>query len=231
MLPFYLGIGLVLIVGLTFGLIYMLNSPDNIEAAYVPRPVVNAPMGKTDEGYWYKGDPNAPVKVEEYSDYECPACANLESRLFAEQFDKNYVETGKVQFIYREFPLTSIHTQAAYTAEVARCAGDQDKYWQVHDALFATQDQWDRRNPSAKSIILSAVEKAGADPDAVQACVDKGTYSDAINAAGALAIQKGLQGTPTVFVNGVEVVDTSSAGVRAAVDAALKNAAPESSQN
>lgn len=84
------------------------------------------------------GKENAKVTLIEFSDYQCPFCA----RHFTQtepQIKKEYIDTGKVKFYYRDFPLPQIHPGAQKAAEAARCAGDQNKYWQYHDVIFQNQ--------------------------------------------------------------------------------------------
>lgn len=84
------------------------------------------------------GSNNAKVTMVEFSDYQCPFC----ERHFTQtepQLKKEYVDTGKVKFYYRDFPLSQIHPGAQKGAEAARCAGDQGKYWEYHDSLFKNQ--------------------------------------------------------------------------------------------
>jgi predicted DsbA family dithiol-disulfide isomerase len=206
LLPFYLGLGLLTILGLTWVLTNSLKKDTPPPAASVPaRPAIAFPVGQTAEGFWYKGDPNAPVKVVEFADYECPACATLEGELARANFDQKFVETGKVQYIYREFPLTRIHKSATLTAEVSRCAGDQNLYWPVHYALYDTQKQW-AGQLKARDLILAVAAGAGADRAKIEACLDSQTYAAAISASEAETIKRGINSTPTVFVNDQEVV-------------------------
>ncbi len=200
LLPLYLGLTLVGIVGLIVILVNTLNPTPETAVNVEPRAPLTAPAGQTAEGYWYKGDPNAPVKVVEYADFECPACGSMEAELVEANFDALYVETGKVQFIYRDMPLTSIHASAQLTAEVARCAGDQSRFWPVHDAIFATQKQWERK-PDAREIILKAAEKAGANRSQLESCLADGTHTAAVNASASDAASRGVNSTPTVYVN------------------------------
>jgi protein-disulfide isomerase len=205
LLPFYLGLGLLTILGLTWVLTNSLKNDTATPPASVPaRPAIAFAVGKTAEGFWYKGDPNAPVKVVEYADFECPACSTLETELARSNFDQKFVETGKVQYIYREFPLTRIHKSATLTAEVSRCAGDQNLYWPVHYALYDTQKQWAGKG-NARDVILSVAAGAGADRAKIEACLDSQTYTAAINASEAETIKRGIGSTPTVFVNDKEV--------------------------
>lgn len=82
-----------------------------------------------------QGTDNAPVTLIEFSDYECPFCERHFTQTES-QIKKDYIDTGKVKFYYRDYPLSQIHPGAQKAAEAARCGGDQDKYWQYHDALF-----------------------------------------------------------------------------------------------
>lgn len=85
-----------------------------------------------------KGNQNAPVTLIEFSDYQCPFCGRFYEGAEA-QIRKEYVETGKVKFYFRDFPLTQIHPGAKKGSEAARCAGDQGKYWEYHDLVFSNQ--------------------------------------------------------------------------------------------
>lgn len=84
------------------------------------------------------GSENAPVTIVEFSDYQCPFCEK--HFIQAEpQLKSGYIDTGKVKFYYRDFPLSQIHQGAQKAAEAARCAGEQNKYWQYHDLVFQNQ--------------------------------------------------------------------------------------------
>jgi protein-disulfide isomerase len=85
------------------------------------------------------GNQNAPVALVEFSDYECPFCGAFFKGAEA-QIKKEYVDTGKVKLVYRDYPLNQIHPGAQKAAEAARCAGDQGKYWEFHDAVFSNQE-------------------------------------------------------------------------------------------
>jgi len=81
-----------------------------------------------------KGDPNAPVTVVEYSDFQCPFCKRFYQQTLP-QLEKNYIETGKVKFVYKDFPLDSIHPNARPAHIAAECADEQGKFWEYHDLL------------------------------------------------------------------------------------------------
>jgi protein-disulfide isomerase len=174
------------------------------------------PTGKTAEGFYYKGSPDASVKVIKYSDFECPACRNY-TRTLAKIVNDDYVAAGKIQFIYHEFPLQS-HPNAVPAGEAARCAGDQDRFWQMHDVLFDRQDEWagiespvTRFNAYASEIGLNTTQ--------FESCMSQGTYRTAVAAAGQAALAANIPATPTFIVNGQQV-DTAS--LIPAIDSALR---------
>ena len=84
------------------------------------------------------GNANAKITLIEFSDYQCPFCARHFTQAEG-QIKKDYIDSGKVKFYYRDFPLSQIHPGAQKAAEAARCAGDQNKYWEYHDLIFQSQ--------------------------------------------------------------------------------------------
>jgi protein-disulfide isomerase len=180
---------------------------------------VTAPTGRTAEGYYYKGNPEASVKVIEYGDFQCPSCAFYEKSL-ATIIDRDYVNTGKIQFIYHEMPLTSIHQNAQASAEAARCAGDQDqaKYWQMHDMLFINQDQWAGLSSPANTF-SSYVGQLGLSRSTFDSCLSGGTNRAVIEASAKTAIAAGVSATPTFDVNGKQV---SANELASTIDTALR---------
>ncbi len=87
------------------------------------------------------GDENAPIVMLEFSDFQCPFCGKFWAETLP-QIEKNYVDTGKVLFVYKDFPLREIHPFAQKAAEAALCAGDEGNFWEYHDELFKNQVQW-----------------------------------------------------------------------------------------
>ena len=84
------------------------------------------------------GNKNAPITIVEFSDFQCPFCARFKSETLG-QIKTQYIDTGKVKLIYRDFPLTSIHPIAQKAAEASECADDQGKFWEYHDKVFDNQ--------------------------------------------------------------------------------------------
>jgi protein-disulfide isomerase len=184
---------------------------------YTPRPL-NAPTGTTPDGFAYKGDPNAPVKVIEYGDFQCPSCAAYATQM-EEQIDRTYVETGKVQFIYHDFPLPQ-HPHAVTVASAVRAAGEQGQYWAMHDLLFERQRQWSNRS-DILPLLRGYADVLGLDRAAFDRAMDSGKYTAALEAAREAAGQRGVQATPTFDVNGTLV---SAAELEGAIEAALQTA-------
>ncbi len=156
-------------------------------------PVGNAPI---------KGDPDAPITIVEYSDYQCPFCV----RHFQEtlpQLLENYIKTGKVRYIFKDFPLTSIHPQAPKAAEAARCArevGGDDAYWEMHDRLFEGQQDWSG-SPDHVAVFKGYAAELGLDQVAFDECLDSGRHGAAVQADLEEGAGFGVSGTPAFFIN------------------------------
>ncbi|HEX8684164.1 MAG TPA: thioredoxin domain-containing protein [Ardenticatenaceae bacterium] len=156
------------------------------------------------EKAYYVGDPNAPITIVEFSDYQCPFCKRWVDETLPQIGP--LIEDGTVRLFYVDFPLT-IHAQAPAAAEAARCAGElggPEGYWTMHDALFANMEQWSQPNPNpAFAEIASGV---GLDGAALQECVESGRYTADVQAGIAEGTRLGITGTPTFFINGTRVV-------------------------
>ena len=151
------------------------------------------------------GDPNAPIKIEEFSDYQCPYCTRFYEETESQIAD-TYVADGTVYFVYRSFG-NFIGPESKAAAEAAYCAGDQNKYWEYHDILFANQTgenvgaYTDRR-------LGAFAEALSLDVDAFNSCFDSGKYSDRVEQDYLDGSAAGITGTPafyfTYMVNGEE---------------------------
>ena len=140
------------------------------------------------------GDPNAPVTIVEFSDFRCPFCA----RFFTEaltQLKEEYIDTGKAKLVYRDL---SIHPPGSDDASAgAHCAGDQGKFWEYHDLLFAKFQEGDRFTPED---IKSYAGELGLNQATFDSCFDEGKYVDEVNKDGADARAATATGTPTLFI-------------------------------
>lgn len=159
------------------------------------------PVGVDATGHFYRGNPDAPVKLEEFSDFQCPFC----ERHFQETeptLDKQYVATGKIVHLFRNFPLTQIHPNALPAAQAAYCAGQQaPKYfWMMHDWLYANQSSW-ADSQAAATLFKTQALSFGVDAAKYDACLSSPATLAAIQSDAQEGAQKGVQGTPAFFVN------------------------------
>ena len=156
------------------------------------------PVGFTEEGYPYRGDPNAAITIYEYSDYECPFCARhviqTEPALLA-----GFGETGSVKFVFRDMPLSSLHANAVAAAIAANCVAEQDivLFWQMHDQVFRTQKEWAPLE-EALSFFAGLVQELGADTTQYGSCMANNAAQLAkVNESLAEAQSFGYTGTPS----------------------------------
>ena len=161
-----------------------------------------------------KGDPDAPVTIIEFSDFECPFCGRWYSSTLP-QIEEQYIKTGKVKLVYRDFPL-SFHAQAQIAAEAAECADDQDKFWEMHDKIFENQPLL-----SEASLKQWAIE-IGLDTGEFESCLSSGKHKSEIQNDLNEGQQYGVTGTPGFFVNGKLLVGAQPFSVfQQAIDAEL----------
>ena len=151
--------------------------------------------GVSTDGNFFKGDEDAPVTIVEFSDFQCPFCARFVEDALP-QIEENYVKTGKVKFVYKDFPLDSIHPQATPAAIAARCAGDQGKFWEMHDTIFANQ-----RSISEASYKQWAAD-LGLDTGEFNGCLDSQEHLSAVRQDLLDGQQAGIRGTPGFLVDG-----------------------------
>lgn len=138
-----------------------------------------------------RGDSTAKLTLVEFLDYQCPYCGQF-NRETMPQIEKEYIETGKVKYVAINLPLESMHKSAFKAAEAAACAGEQGKFWEMHDRLFNNQqtlDQW-----------KSHAEAVGLDVDKFQECLDSGRQAAQIRSDMAEAQKAGMTGTPSFFL-------------------------------
>jgi protein-disulfide isomerase len=148
-----------------------------------------------DDPIW--GSKDAPITIVEFSDYECPFC------------EKWYQETlsplmqeypDQIRFVYKDFPLAGIHSEAVNAAVAANCAGEQDAYWAYHNALF------DRKYGLGTDAYAQYASDLGLDEKAFAECMVEQRYKDEVMADYEYASGLGVQSTPTFFLNGIPIV-------------------------
>jgi protein-disulfide isomerase len=144
------------------------------------------------EGHPSRGAVDAPVTIVEFSDFECPFCARVGPIL--RQLEEAY--GGKVRRVYRQFPLVTLHPRARKAAEASLCADEQQRFWEMHEALFEQPLALEPSDLSAKA------QRLGLDMQRFGACLDSGRFSARVEQDLQEGVRVGVTGTPAVFING-----------------------------
>jgi protein-disulfide isomerase len=154
-----------------------------------------------------RGGPHARVSVVEYGDFECPNCRQAQPavQLLLARF------VGRVQFVFRHFPLEEVHPHAVHAAQAAECAGGQGKFWDMHDLLFTNQEHLKLKDLHAYA------ERLGLDVARFTAEMDDEIYLQRVREQLQGGLDSGVRATPSFFVNG-RITDVSF-GLRALFDA------------
>ena len=156
------------------------------------------PVGVTADGQPYKGSPDAPIKIVEYADFACGHCADFSNSL--NNLAPAYIETGKVQVVFRNFAFLTPESKSA--AQAVECALDQgaDKFWEYNDLLFSMQGRGGAAfsNTSLKAYAV----QLGLDTTAFDKCLDLGAKTAHIQADYDEGVSRGVTATPTWFING-----------------------------
>ncbi len=153
---------------------------------YQPPKVAVEAVGPT------KGPAAAPITIVEFSDYECPFCVRAEPTVK----DVLAAYPGKIKLVYRDYPLP-MHKQAPKAAEAAHCAGDQGKYWEMHDKLFASNGKL-----ALADLKAAARDVAGIDGGKFDQCLDSGEKAKDVEKNRKAGDDAGVNGTPAFFING-----------------------------
>jgi protein-disulfide isomerase len=188
------------------------------EAPTTPAPAPEATTAAQPLPDVYLGDPNAPVTVIEYASMTCPHCATFHTSTF-EQLKTEYIDTGKVRFVVREFPFDPL---AAAVFMLARCSGENR--YEVIDLFFETQRQWTSPNANHLEEIRNLVRQTGMTNEQFETCLTDQQLLDGINAVKDHGYTElGVNGTPTFFVNGEKMTGGRSIeDFRQAIDPKLE---------
>ena len=151
------------------------------------------------------GNQDAPITIIEFSDFQCPFCARFQIQtlpLILEQ----YVETGKVKFVFRDFPIQSSHPNAMPAAVASECADEQNKFWQYHDMLFENQGTWSKMDfASAITVFKEYAIKLELNQEQFNACLDSGKYVNEINNDLTDGRNYEITGTPGFFIGNEKI--------------------------
>jgi protein-disulfide isomerase len=166
------------------------------------------------------GSDSAPITIVEYADFECPACGQY-AVLTEPDVRKHLVDSGVVRVVYHDFPLVKIHANSKPAHMAAQCAGEQGKFWQMHDQLYFNQGRWAlERRP--EGTIRGLANAIGLDMGRYDQCMSSGRYWARLERMAEEAENRGISSTPTFEINGrrIEAFQTYDE-MRALVDQAL----------
>lgn len=161
------------------------------------------------------GDPNAPVTIVEFSDFQCSFCEGFFKEIEPVLRDR-YIKTGKVKFMYRDFPFESLHPVAQKAAEAAECAHEQGRFWEYHDVLFTRQKLLSLDN------LKRWAAKLKMDSAQFNQCLDSGKYAKEVRDDFSAGVAAGVKGTPSVFVNGYFVEGFRTRETLSAIEALIE---------
>jgi len=147
-----------------------------------------------------KGKSDAPITLVEYSDYECPFCARSYREVIS-VLEEQYIDTGKLKFVMREYPLANLHKNATNAAIAAQCAGIQGKYYEMHDLLFENQKELGVDN------LKSFAATVGLDTATFNACLDGKETEKLVRQDMASGTKLGMRGTPGFFIGMTDLSD------------------------
>lgn len=219
-------VALVAIVLAGGGFIWWKTQQPTPTAPMVMPTVADALLASKAQGYT-AGSPDAKVEIIEFADFECPACGNF-ANVTEPDVRKNLIETGQVRYTFYDFPLLNAHQNTIPASMSAACANDQGKFWEMHDALFMGQIEWNgiaTSNP--RKVISVYAGKLGLDMAKWNACMDANTHSERIRANYAFGMTKQVASTPTFFINGQAYPGAMPYDdIKKAVDAALAASVP-----
>jgi protein-disulfide isomerase len=144
-----------------------------------------------------KGDPRAKLILVDFTDYQCPFCAR-HVRDTMPQIQRDFIDTGKLRYVTRDFPLESIHPQAFKAAEAAHCAGDQRAFWPMYERLFANQ------RALGPSDLAAHAQALNLDAALFQGCLTAGKYAASVRQSLTDGQKAGVTGTPAFFMGTVQ---------------------------
>jgi protein-disulfide isomerase len=173
-------------------------TPAPVVASETTAPAAPAFEPRTPTGEYFRGHPDAPITLDMFGDFQCPACGEF-ARSIEPPFIVEYVETGKVKLVWHDYAW--IGDESLDAAQAARCAGRQGRFWAYHDYLFAHQRGENAGQFAVPNLQAFAVE-VGLEPIDFTQCLISGDDWPAIFAARSAAIRQGVAVTPSFLING-----------------------------
>ena len=219
--PLYVGVAVLVLAAVLFGLFFMTSAPEpTSDDLPVAAPNAEEFPAQLDQYGVSVGPEDATVVVREFADYQCPACGRFSSA--SKQLKQEYVDTGKVRFVYFDLPLQQ-HQNAMPAAQAARCAGDQDAYWAMHDRLHDSQAEWSGSNDPVATFTRYATD-LGLDERRFRNCMTTELHREAVEQSRQVAMQLRVTSTPTVLVDNIRLTRPGWSQLSAVVERELAKA-------
>lgn len=193
---FYYLLGAVAVIGAGV-LGYQTMSRGNVS---IP---VNPVITAADTAGWHGyvlGSDTAPVTIIEYADFQCPYCGDFDNVQWPEIYDKQ-VRTGKVRWVFKDWPIDQIHSHARLASHAAACADDQGKFWQMKERLYAYQVQWEPGSGQYGKF-RDYIQQIGGDASAWDDCMKSARHAGRIQATRDEGARLGVNGTPSYLIAG-----------------------------
>lgn len=191
---FYVALAVIAALGVGV-LVYQMSKP----AVSIPANVAVLPADTAGFRGYVLGADSAPVEIVEYGDYQCPGCANFALVTFPD-IQERLINTGRVRFVYRDFPLDGIHRFARLSAHAAACADEQGRFWPMNKLIFQGQPDW--AGGGADRVFRGYAEAAALDMDQYDACMESARYAGRIQASYEQGAALGVGGTPMFLIGG-----------------------------
>ncbi|RMJ04251.1 Disulfide bond formation protein D precursor [Marinobacter litoralis] len=219
--PALIAIAVVVVVAV-IAAVYFMTTPPAPTSSNLPVAAKNADQFPAifDQYGTSVGAEDAPVVVREFADYQCPACARFSEA--SQRLKKEYVDSGKVRFVYFDLPLRQ-HANAMPAAQAARCAGDQGEYWAMHDKLYGSQSSWSGSNDPVATFTRYAND-LGLEERRFRRCMTTELHKEAVEQSLQVAMQLRVASTPTVLVDNIQLTRPGWGQLSAVVERELNKA-------
>lgn len=220
--PLYIGVASLVLAAVVLGLFFLTAQPEPTSDE-LPVAGANAdPFPAELDQYGVSvGSEDAPVVVREFADYQCPACGRFSDA--SQKLKEQYVDSGKVRFVFFDLPLQQ-HQNAMPAAMAARCAGDQDGYWGMHDQLFDAQSEWNSSGDPVETFSRYAGD-LGLDERRFRRCMTTELHREDVEQSRRVAMQLRVSSTPTVLVDNIRLTRPGWGQLSAVVERELNSAA------
>jgi protein-disulfide isomerase len=220
--PLFMGIAVLVLAAAVLGVLFLTASPEPTSDELPVAPAnVEAFPAQLDQYGVSVGPEDATVVVREFADYQCPACGSFSSA--SKQLKQKYVDAGKVRFVYFDLPLQQ-HDNAMPAAQAARCAGDQNAYWKMHDRLFDSQTEWSGSNDPVATFTRYAGD-LGLQERRFRTCMTTELHREAVEQSRRVAMQLKVTSTPTVLVDNIRLTRPGWGQLSAVVERELASTA------